>query len=324
VKFAAAGDCVSPTILGSRQARRQTPYSGSITCPSTNKTFEEMLTETQFATDDVTLNLAVGPASGPPLLLLHGVARRWQDYVTLIPTLMTRWQVFALDFRGHGRSKRAANYLVIDYVRDAVQALEQQCKSPAVVFGHSLGAMVAAAVAAQAADRVRAVVLEDPPFGLLGSNIRQTVYHSMFSAYGRLAGTGQTVNELAARLADVTLDAPGQAQSLRLGDVRDPAALRFMASCLAQLDPAVMTPLVEGRWMDGYDQASLLSRIACPVLLLQGDEAQGGMLDDTRAAGVVAAIRHATHVKVATAGHQIHSMQTETTLRLVTSFLESL
>ncbi|HEY4312980.1 MAG TPA: alpha/beta hydrolase [Pirellulales bacterium] len=315
---------MSATILGCRQARRQTPCGGSIKSPPTKTTFEEMLTETQFTTDDVTLNLAVGPASGAPLLLLHGVARRWQDYVTLIPMLMTRWQVFALDFRGHGRSTRAANYLVIDYVRDAVQAIEKQCKTPTVVFGHSLGAMVAAAVAAERAEQVRGVVLEDPPFGLLGSDVRQTVYHSMFSAYGKLAGTSQSIDELSARLADVTLDAPGQAQPLRLGDVRDPAALRFMASCLAQLDPAVMTPLVEGRWMDGYDQASLLSRIACPVLLLQGDEAQGGMLDDRRAAGAVAALRHATHVKVATAGHQIHSMQTETTLRLVTNFLESL
>jgi pimeloyl-ACP methyl ester carboxylesterase len=283
-----------------------------------------MLQEIQLESDRLTLNLATGPSAGPPLLLLHGVARRWQDYVTLVPTLATRSQVMALDFRGHGRSSRATSYRVLDYVRDAVAVVSRSTAEPVVVYGHSLGAMVAVAVAAELPERVRAIVLEEPPFGTLGANIRQTVYHGLFTAFGQLAASGQTVDELATLLAGVTLMTPGKAQRLRLGELRDPAALRFMAKCLSQLDPATMTPLVEGRWLDGYDQDNLLRRVVCPALLLQGESSQGGMLDDAEAARVAAILPRATHIRVAGVGHLIHSMQTETTLRLVTTFLESL
>ena len=48
------------------------------------------------------------------------------------------------------------------------------------------------------------------------------------------------------------------------------------------------------------------------------------MLADAEAARVAAILSRPTHVKVAGAGHLIHTMQAETTLRLVTAFLESL
>ena len=50
----------------------------------------------------------------------------------------------------------------IDYARDAAAVL-RSLREPAVVCGHSLGALVAGVVAAQLPERVRAVVLEDPP-----------------------------------------------------------------------------------------------------------------------------------------------------------------
>ncbi len=283
-----------------------------------------MFVEEQISTADGTLNLAVGPQNGPPLVLLHGVARRWQDFVTLMPALAARWQVLALDFRGHGRSSRVPSYRVVDYVRDALAVLEQRGTDRAVVYGHSLGAMVAAAVASAVPDRVRAVVLEDPPFGTLGTSIRQTAYHGMFTAFRQLAASGQTIDELTATLAGVTMSTPGKALRLRLGELRDPAALRFMASCLVRLDPATMTPLVDGQWLDGYELESILPRISCPALLLAGEYALGGMLPEEEAARVASLLPRGTLIKVAGAGHLIHTMQAETTLRLVTSFLESI
>jgi len=283
-----------------------------------------MFTQTSLTTNSLTLNLAEGPPAGPPLLLLHGVARRWQDYVALAPTLAARWQVLALDFRGHGNSQRASAYRVVDYVSDALAVIERYSSQPAVVYGHSLGAMVAAAVAAQVPQRVRAVVLEDPPFGTLGPQIRQTAFHSMFTAFAALAGSERSVDELAAALGSVTITTPGKPLRLRLGELRDPAALRFMASCLQRLDPATMTPLVEGYWMEGYDQESILRGVVCPALLLQGEYAQGGMLDDGEAARVTQLLPRGVCIKVPDAGHLIHTMQAETTLRLVTTFLESL
>jgi len=83
------------------------------------------------------LHCGVGIASGEPLLLLHGVIRRWQTYLPLWPMLSQRWQLFVPDQRGHGRSPRALTYLVTDYIDDAVAILEAIGK-PTVVYGHSL------------------------------------------------------------------------------------------------------------------------------------------------------------------------------------------
>ena len=76
---------------------------------------------------------------------------------------MTRWHLHLIDHRGHGGSGRApGQYRVVDHVEDALTVLNWLGR-PAVLFGHSLGALVAAAAAAARPELVRAVVLEDPP-----------------------------------------------------------------------------------------------------------------------------------------------------------------
>ena len=49
-----------------------------------------------------------------------------------------------------------------DYAADAL-AFVEALPSPATLYGHSLGALVAASVAAALPGRVAGVVLEDPP-----------------------------------------------------------------------------------------------------------------------------------------------------------------
>lgn len=276
-------------------------------------------------TGEVALNFAHGPASGPPLLFLHGVTRRWQDFVALFPALMPRWQVFGLDHRGHGRSARASDrYLVADYARDAAAVVRSQFAEPVVIYGHSLGAMVAAAVAAECSDRVRGLILEDPPFDTLGSRIAESVFHNYFVELHRLTRRVRDADELNRELPELRFTVPGQSTPIRLGDTRDPASIRFSARCLSLLDPEVFTPLVAGHWLDGYDTASILSRITCPTLLLQADIGAGGMLPDVDADHVASLIADCSHVRLPGVGHLIHWMQTETTLRLVLNFLESL
>ena len=62
----------------------------------------------------------------------------------------------------------------------------------------------------------------------------------------------------------------------------------------------------------------------CPVLLLQGDVAAGGMLRDEDADRLAARLPDCTRIRLPGVGHLIHWTHTEATLRLVTAFLESL
>jgi pimeloyl-ACP methyl ester carboxylesterase len=283
-----------------------------------------MFEEEKVDVGSLSINVGSGPANGPPLVLLHGVTRSWQDFAPVLASLSTRWHVHAIDFRGHGESDRAAGgYRVMDYVEDVVGFLKGRIEAPAVVFGHSLGGLVAAAIAAEAPERVRALILEDPPIAGLGKDIETTPFFGMFSAFATIVREGGSVDEIAAKLGEVVLIVGRDRKRVRLGDVRDATSLRFSAKCMTRLDPEVVETMVSGRWMEGYDVDRIWGAVRCPSLLLEADEDAGGMLrgdDGARAAGLLASC---CHVRVEGVGHLIHWMATEETLRHVHGFLES-
>lgn len=283
-----------------------------------------MFTEHHFEHGSVRLQFAVGGASGPPLLFLHGVTRLWQDCMPLAPALLPRWRVYALDFRGHGRSSRTPGaYRVPDYLDDAAAFLRGQVREPAVVYGHSLGALVGIALAARAPEAVRALVLEDPPSLSLVPHIGRTPFHAMFAGMARLAGDRRPAAEVVRDLAEIRIPT-GEEGGTRFGDIRDAVTLRFTARCLRDVDPEVFAPLLEGRLLDGCDLADAARRAACPTLLLRGDDAVGGMLSRRHAEEIASAMPDCTLVHMAGVGHLIHWLQAEAALRHVVGFLESL
>ncbi len=281
-----------------------------------------MMTETTLDTGELALNLASGPPTGPPLLFLHGVTRRWQDFVTLLPPLSLRWQVHALDARGHGKSGRVpGKYRIVDYVRDTAAVL-RSLREPAVVFGHSLGALVAGVVAAELPELVRAVVLEDPPGPSVLRGLRQTPFAAMFAAMRPLAGHSRPLHEVSRELAEMRLPGPGNT-SYRLVDVRDPTSIRFVARCLQDLDADVLDEVLSGRWRDGYDADNVWTGVRCPALLLCGEEARGGMLPRGEARAIAGQMADCTLIEMPGVGHLIHWLEAEATLRFVAGFLEA-
>jgi pimeloyl-ACP methyl ester carboxylesterase len=265
------------------------------------------------------LHFAEGPPAGPTLLLLHGVTRCWRDWDPLLPALTREWRIIGVDHRGHGGSGRAESYLVTDYVADAVRFVREEMAAPLFILGHSLGAMVAAGVAAEVPEFVRGVVLEDPPFHTMGHRIAATAWQAQFIGTREAARRGGTIGELADALAEIRLPAQGGTFK-RLGDLRDRASLCWSAECITNLDPEVFTPVIEGRWLDGYNVAALLSRIRCPALLLQADPNAGGVMTDADSDEVVKALSSCQRVRFPGIGHQLHRDSPEAVLRALREF----
>jgi pimeloyl-ACP methyl ester carboxylesterase len=261
--------------------------------------------------------------AGPVLLMLHGVTRCGADWEPLLPALAEHWKVIALDQRGHGTSPRAGSYLVTDYIADAVRLVREEAADPIVLFGHSLGAMVAAVVAAELPDRVRGIILEDPPFHTMGNRIAGSAWQAQFTGMREAARKGGSVEEITDALADIRLPASGGGFK-RLGDLRDRASLAWSAECLSQLDPEVLTPVIEGRWLDGYDFPSLLSGLGCPNLLLQADPSAGGALTDADAASLMSIVSDCQHVRFPGCGHNLHRDRPESVLRAFADFAATL
>lgn len=270
-------------------------------------------------------NVATSSEGHWPLLMLHGVTRRWQTFLTVADSLSARHQLHALDFRGHGKSDRLpGKYHVIDYAEDAVHYLDDHLKPPVVVYGHSLGAMVTAIVAAERSERIAGVILEDPPFHTMGEAIGDSVLLSLFKGFQPLAGDQRSLAAISHALADLQLEDPLSGKRTRLGDVRDDASLRMTASCLRQLDPAVLEPIVAGEWLKGFSIENVMQRIRCPVLLLQAEITAGGMLTDRDVDSLRRWTEDLIHVKITGCGHLIHWSRTSELLSTVHAFLASL
>jgi pimeloyl-ACP methyl ester carboxylesterase len=254
-----------------------------------------MMTERQFDTSAVTINYAESGPSGPLLLLLHGVTSRWQTWQTAIPPLLMRWRVVAVDLRGHGRSGRVDDqYQLMEYVQDIQALLRHLGGEPAVLIGHSLGAMITIGLASEAPEAVRAIVLEDPPLGAFaGSPYGMRIENTRFIATRDLVAAGHSLAELTRILTEGT---SGQAM----------LAARARAASLHQIDPGVLTPIIESRSIRDYDLGDRLSRITCPALLLQGNPELGGALSDPEARWADSLMAQSTLVTIPDIGHQIH------------------
>lgn len=282
-----------------------------------------MFTQELIPVGERRLNVAGGPHNGPPLWLLHGLIRRCQDFGPIFPDLAARWTVRGHDHRGHGRSDRATSYRVPDYAADAA-VLITDLSEPVVLVGHSLGALVALDLAAKHPHRVRAAVLFDPPGVEFLSRVRDTVYGVTWPAMRALAGTNRPPAALVRDLAEIRVPGARPGDTVRFGDQRDAAALRFLASCVSQMDPAALTPAIDGGWLGGFDPLAAGARVECPVLLVVGDPACGGMLPPADADPLAAALADCTRVDLRGVGHLPHTQDPVGTLKLLHAFLDSL
>jgi len=270
-----------------------------------------MLREERFDTGSVALHYAADSADSPPLVLLHGVMSCWQSWLSTVPPLATRWHLAIPDLRGHGRSGRVAGgYTIDDYAADIVAFLRGVVGTPAVLVGHSLGGIIATAVAAAVPEQVAAVVLEDPPLAAFrGTAFRERPEHDYFMAMRDIVVARHNIEAIVAIL--------GARQPHG-----DPVSLRAHAARLARLDPDVLTMIVDDRATGTYDQDACLRAIAAPTLLLQADPAAGGALGDADAAHAVELLPQGTLVRLPGVGHGIHGEVPDRFARLVHDFLE--
>jgi pimeloyl-ACP methyl ester carboxylesterase len=71
--------------------------------------------ERTFDTGEVLLNHGVaGSAANPALLLIPGQTESWWGYEKAMEILQDRFQIFAVDLRGQGRSTRTPGRYTLD------------------------------------------------------------------------------------------------------------------------------------------------------------------------------------------------------------------
>jgi len=255
--------------------------------------------ERTFNAKSVRLNyLDYGSSSDPPLVMLHGGAWRWQEYLSLIPTLGRRWHTYALDLRGNGRSGWVPDrYRLQDFAEDNAEFV-RRLNGPAVLVGHSIGGVIALMVAARCPDRVRALIIEDAPLSL--DNYRKIVDSSrdMFGLWLSLKKSAQSEQKLALALADAYQEYPGVTS----------AWILFFAGCLWQLDPTYFNALLydfDG-FAEGYDYQRILAKIDCPLMFLRGETKLGAVMTDDELSWLQTNFGNVQCARIDGVGHLLH------------------
>ena len=112
--------------------------------------------------DGVQINLATWPGNAGPILCVHGITANCRCWDVLAEALIPDYRVIAMDLRGRGQSEKPPTGYSLDYhLRDINCLLNDLQRERVVIMGHSLGAFIALAFAAQYPERTDRLILVD-------------------------------------------------------------------------------------------------------------------------------------------------------------------
>jgi pimeloyl-ACP methyl ester carboxylesterase len=264
-----------------------------------------------------------GNSGAPPLVLVHGGRDHCRSWDALARALQPHFRVVAPDLRGHGDSDwaKASSYSISDYAYDLARLIHSVgLKKPSIV-GHSMGGMIALMIAGTFPEEVSRVAIVD------GVTVRPGVPR---------APIHELIADWMAQLDKISQQKPRGFRTVAEAAERISAYNKRLSPELAlHLATHGVRRNDNGSYSWKYDEyqgarapyrlsvddyAALFARIACPTLLLHGNES---FLQDPRATGMLAHFRHARCVTIQGAGHWIQHDKPDEVISILLEFLRA-
>lgn len=237
---------------------------------------------------------------GVPVVALHGHFGSARTFAGLARELGDAVRLIAPDQRGHGHAGSRPTYTTDDYVADAAAFVEARELAPAIVLGHSMGGVVAYALAARRPELVRAVIVEDAP-AVVGPGMLDV------SGWPRRAATVRELCEL--------IEAQGVPDASYFAE----SAVRFPDGWGLAFDhDELMTSQrehVADYWADWL-------AVTVPVLLLHG--ARSFVVETAHVREMVERRPQTTYRELADAGHWIHDDEIPGVAAAIAAFVAGL
>jgi pimeloyl-ACP methyl ester carboxylesterase len=116
-------------------------------------------TNAKISSGDASVHFEV-QGSGPGLVLVHGTAASSEQWAGIVPTLAERYTVVTPDYSGSGGTTDLGQTLHLDDLADEMLAAADAADLAEFhLAGHSLGAVVAANMAARYPTRIRSLIM---------------------------------------------------------------------------------------------------------------------------------------------------------------------
>ena len=230
--------------------------------------------------DDLTLYYEeLGPPDGAPLVLLHGAGGTIDDplggWAGLAPSFAETYRVVLVEHRGHGRTDNPAGFMSFEQMGDDLARLVAQLDlGPAHIAGISDGGVVALDCALRRPELTRTITV-------LGGNYTTHEGVAAFASTLDPDGLEQAAPEAAAEFGR------------RHDQGKEPGSWKELLRQIVENNLASPTWTVED-----------LRRIACPTLLVAGEDDPFATLDQM--ATMKREIPGAEWLIVNHAGHPVH------------------
>jgi myxalamid-type polyketide synthase MxaB len=245
-----------------------------------------------------------GPEDGTPVLLLHGLLDQALVWDEVAFHLVRRGcRVLAPDLRGHGLSAHAGpggSYHLPDFVADLDALVRQMALDNLVVVGHSLGAVIAAHLAAARPERIGRLVLVEPPLareagkGRMGEAWRTLLDHlAGIPEHATLEGV-----EVAAAQLRQAVRGLSESQALRLarrGTLPVSGGVRWTWDARLRARTGLLSDA-----LTGVSLPELLGQVEADLTLVWGNES-GGRAEPQRRS-LEAVVGHSVEL---TGGHHL-------------------
>jgi N-formylmaleamate deformylase len=238
-----------------------------------------------------------------PIVLLPGITSPAATWEFVAQAMAEYNDVYVLDIRGRGLSQGGPDlpYGLDDYVADAAAFINNlNLGSPPAVVGHSMGARIAARLAARHPALVGKLVLVDPPVSGPGRRPYPIPLDYYLQSMAAVAN-GQGYEAMK--------------QSLPWSDEQLQVRMEWLPTC----EPEAIVQ--SHRSFHEDDMHADLPAILAPTLLLYAEN--GGTVTDSDALEILKSIKDCQHQKVAGAGHMIPWDQLDVFVSAVKSFLHA-
>lgn len=259
--------------------------------------------------DGVIHTYRAGVRGAPPVVLAHGFSDQGLCWIPTANALSSHYDIVIPDSRGHGRSSRLVRGGNYDIVEDLIKVMAELKLAPSIMFGHSMGALQVAALAARRPDLVRALVLIDPPW-FDGSPEGVAIMRA-----DTTRGNWDWVKGIPGK----SLDQLGE-ENRREHPEWPPVIIEQFSHGKMMLDQNVLDttliPLTK-LW-------PLIDAIQCPALLISGDPALGGIVRPELAQAIAQRNTHFTVSHIPNTGHHMNFSRQDVYLNAVGMFLAQL
>jgi len=225
---------------------------------------------------EIRMNFAtLGDAALPALLLIPAQSESWWGYENAMRLLAHRFQVFAVDLRGQGRSTWTPGRYTLDIVGgDLVRFIDRVIGRPTIVSGLSSGGTIAAWLSAYALPgQVVGAVYEDAPLfaseysPAVGPSIRQAM-GPVFALWHRWLGPQWSIGDWDGMQRAMATELPeplltGLAAMAPRGDAE---IVTGPPQNMREYDPEWGHAFASGSATAASDHAVMLSQVKVPVL----------------------------------------------------------